>query len=144
MLVATHMAAAAALYKLSSVDKLSRPARMAAIPAVLILSFASHFALDAIPHRELQMPGNVAIGLLVIAWLCLVAWRDKDVLVLATAFLGALPDLMWVLKISPAYDAMHSALHFSGVRVPPYILLVELAGMLALMVIVSLRRSRVG
>lgn len=136
MLVATHMAAAAALYRLSSVRSLPRPARWGAMPAVLALCFASHFALDAIPHRELQMPGNTMLGLLVIAYLLYIAWRDGDILLLAAGFLGALPDVMWVLDVSSSFNQFHSSLHFYGVRVPFYILFVELAGLLALTAII--------
>ncbi|MFE5321037.1 hypothetical protein ACFQ88_20235 [Paenibacillus sp. NPDC056579] len=139
MLVATHMLAASAIYKLSSVRQLPGKTAIAAVPAVLALSFASHFALDAVPHHEMQMTGNVLVGFAVIVFLCRVAWRDKDLLLLAAAFLGALPDAMWVLKISPAYDAIHSALHFSGVRVPFYALILEFIGMAVLLVINSKR-----
>lgn len=143
MLVATHMLAASAIYKLCSVRALPRKTAAAALPAVLILSFASHFALDAIPHRELQMPGNVLIGLLIIMYLSYIAWRDKDVVVLVAAFLGALPDLMWVLKISPAYDELHSALHFSGgVRIPFYALIIEFIGIAALLLINYIKTKR--
>lgn len=143
MLVATHMAAAAALYRLSSVRSLPTPVKWAAVPAVLVLSFASHFALDAIPHRELHMTGNTALGLLVIAYLFYIAWRDRDVLVLAAGFLGALPDVMWVLDASPAFNEIHSKLHFHGVRVPFYMLFVEIAGLFALTVLIY-RKSRLG
>ena len=89
------------------------------------------------------MTGNTALGLLVIAYLFYIAWRDRDILVLAAGFLGALPDVMWVLNVSPAFNQIHSKLHFHGVRVPFYMLFVEIAGLLALTVMIY-RKSRLG
>lgn len=140
LLVATHMLAASAIYKMASIHKIPGKAKIVALPVVLALSFASHFALDAVPHHEMQMPGNVLVGLAVIGFLCRVAWRDKDPILLFAAFLGALPDAMWVLKISPTYDAIHSALHFSGVRVPFYALIIEFIGIAVLLLINYKRR----
>ncbi|CAG7647402.1 hypothetical protein ACFQI7_20145 [Paenibacillus allorhizosphaerae] len=141
MLVATHMLAASAIYKLCSVDHLPASKKAIALPIVLALSFGSHFALDAIPHDELQMGGNVAIGMAVILYLLYIAWRDKQLFILAAGFLGALPDIMWVLKISPKYDALHSSLHFSGAHVSPVLMLFEIIGMLLLTFLIYTKKA---
>ncbi|CAG7617110.1 hypothetical protein PAESOLCIP111_01982 [Paenibacillus solanacearum] len=141
MLVATHMLAASAIYKLCSVDRLPASRKAAALPIVFALSFASHFALDAVPHDELQMGGNVAVGIAVILFLFYIAWRDKQIFLLAAGFLGALPDLMWVLKISSAYDTVHASLHFSGANVSPVLMLLEVAGMLALTFLIYAKKA---
>ncbi|WP_262682061.1 hypothetical protein [Paenibacillus baimaensis] len=136
MLVATHMAAASAMYVLSSVKNTSGIQKAVALPVILALSLCSHFALDAVPHFELQMLSNVLIGSLIILFLLYIAWRDKDVFVLVSAFLGALPDVMWVLKISHEFDEMHSFLHSTVTHAPPYSIILELLALASIVFII--------
>lgn len=80
---ATHMLAAAAIYKVVPLEK----------PLLLAMALASHFVLDAIPHYELTRKVNYILGIIVGAFLIITALLNKDALLLMAAFLGALPDL---------------------------------------------------
>ncbi|NHN31817.1 hypothetical protein [Paenibacillus agricola] len=143
MLVATHMLAASAIFQLSSVRAISGTKKAVALPIVFIGCLYSHFALDAVPHYELQMLANIGIGSIVIAFLFHIAWHTKDMFILAAACFGALPDVMWVLKISPEFDTIHSFLHSAMRNVPAYALGFELLGLLLLFYINYLCKSRI-
>jgi hypothetical protein len=71
---------------------------------------------------------GLSVGSLVSLFLLYIAWRDKDIFVLVSAFLGALPDVLWVLTVSPEFDAIHNFLHSTVQTAPPYSLMFELLG----------------
>lgn len=116
---ATHMVVAAAIYRHGKFKT----------PALLSLAFCSHFLLDAVPHYELSLAWNYALGLAAGIALALTSVREGDYRVLAAAFLGLLPDTNWLLGISPALTEIHRFFHFDKVHVtvPAFFLLAELA-----------------
>lgn len=80
---ATHMLAAAAIYKFVPLEK----------PVVLAMVMASHFVLDAIPHYELTKKANYILAILGGLIILLTALYRQDAFLLIVVFLGALPDL---------------------------------------------------
>jgi hypothetical protein len=97
---ATHMLAAAAIYKVV-------PSK----PIALALALGSHFLLDAIPHYEIGAASNYILGTIAITFLFILAFFTKDYIILVAAFLGALPDLNWMLGLSQSLDNFHSFTH---------------------------------
>ncbi|WP_166241717.1 hypothetical protein [Paenibacillus turpanensis] len=132
MLGATHFAAGAAVYTL-----LRRPKILG-----LTVAFASHFALDAVPHYELSFPWQVLLFALTGAGVSLLAWKLKDLWVLVAASLGILPDMNWILRISETLDAFHSFIHFKKTSLPVIALLVIEAVVFAASFLVLIRSSR--
>lgn len=118
---ATHLAAAAAIYRHGKWD--------GSPPVLLTLAFFSHFLLDAAPHYELSLAWNYYLALPVAAWLVLAARRERDVLLLAAACLGILPDTNWLLDLSPTLTKIHSLFHYRKAfgPVPVFFLLAEFA-----------------
>jgi hypothetical protein len=97
---ATHMLAAATIYKIV-------PSK----PIALALALGSHFLLDAIPHYEIGATSNYILGTITITFLFILAFITKDYIILVAAFLGALPDLNWMLGFSQTLDKFHSFTH---------------------------------
>lgn len=113
MLGATHMIAGASIYK-------KVPYKIQGY----ILAFLSHFFLDAIPHHELSILLNYELGILAGLFLLIVSWYIKDIRILLAAFLGAFPDINWILKWSTLLAKVHSFFH-STIFPPPYFLMIE-------------------
>ncbi|GIO10777.1 hypothetical protein J19TS2_03320 [Cohnella xylanilytica] len=142
MLVATHMMAASALCEFAQATRLYKEKPKAWRPAILLLAFASHFALDAIPHYDLGVLPNGIIGACVIAFLLYEARKTGDGLLLAAAFLGALPDALFFLEWGTPVDRFHYWIHFRSANPLPFFLVIlELAVVPALAFVLARRRS---
>ncbi|WP_102346407.1 hypothetical protein [Bacillus sp. Marseille-P3661] len=127
MLAATHMLAGATVYKVTSHKK----------AIGLPLAFGSHFGLDCIHHYDLNINGNLIIGVPIILFILLMGWKQKDGVLIIAAFLGMLPDLISILKISDSFHQIHMFLHFKpSYPLPPYLLVIE--GLLAILFITYL------
>lgn len=90
-----------------------------------LLAFLSHFFLDAIPHYELSVWINYVLALLAGIFLIMLAWHRRDKRILIAAFLGAFPDINWILTWSASLDRVHSMFH-SSLKPPPIFLGIEL------------------
>jgi len=143
LLVATHMLAAASLYTLSRTASLQPGTRAAAVPTVMLFAFGSHFVLDAVPHDELNMALNSAIGVVVILYVLWLAWTGRDALLAAAACLGAMPDVLSILHVSPSFNEFHRWNHYKPEgAIPASLMPIELAGALVLVILLYIGRRR--
>ena len=108
---ATHMLAAAAIYKCVPLEK----------PVVLVIALASHFLLDAIPHYELTKRTNYILGILIGVFLLINASLYNDTFLLVAAFLGALPDLNTLFFKVQVFQNIHSRIHSKDVIYNPWL-----------------------
>ncbi len=144
MLVATHMMAASTLCEFARSTRLYKDKPKTWRPAILLLAFASHFALDAVPHYDLGILPNGIIGACVIAFLLYEARKNGDVLLLAAAFLGALPDAFFFLEWDTPVDRFHYWIHFRNANpLPLFLLFIELAVVPVLGFVLARRRATV-
>ncbi|MCX7711460.1 MAG: hypothetical protein N2484_16590 [Clostridia bacterium] len=114
---ATHMIAAASIYSLTSSNK----------PIALAAALASHFILDSIPHHEPSTRKNYVLGFITLIGLSAIALIRKDPFFLFAVFLGAFPDLNWILKLNRQVDRFHRFVHFKHKKpVSKYISILEM------------------
>jgi len=112
---ATHMLAAAAVYN-----------TVRNKPAALVLAFSSHFLLDAVKHFEVSLTWNLFLVLLTGLFLFRTTLYQKDYFLLAAAITGIIPDLNWILDLSPGLSEIHRYFHFVKITyVPVYFLFLE-------------------
>lgn len=108
---ATHMLAAAAIYKFVPLEK----------PVVLAMALASHFVLDAIPHYELTKKVNYLLGIIVGLLLIVTALYSNDAFLIIAAFLGALPDLNTLFFKNQVLSSIHRLFHSKRKVYSPWI-----------------------
>lgn len=75
------------------------------------LAFASHFALDAIPHFD-HFSWNIPLGFIAVIFLLRIVKRTRDPFFLISALFGLLPDINCLLKISNELVILHQYCHF--------------------------------
>lgn len=107
---ATHLVAAAAIYKHGRFKK----------PTMLFLAFLSHFLLDAMPHYELSMTWNYLLAAAASVFLLITAKAQRDYKIFVAGILGGLPDLNWLLHISPLLSSIHHLFHFKKLFPVPF------------------------
>lgn len=83
------------------------------IPIVLVMALGSHFLLDAIPHYEQSTKSNYIQGAITFTFLFILALYTQNYYLLVAAFLGALPDLNWILGLSKSLNKFHRFMHIS-------------------------------
>ncbi len=134
---ATHLLAGAAVYSLARTN-LTRIRNI--VPLGLALAFCSHFLLDAVPHYELSMPWQYALGAVAGLFILLIAWRTGDLYPFLAGIAGALPDAICISGISPAFNRLHDFFHFKAAFPVPFHLIYQeaaLALFLALFLVVN-------
>ncbi|OAT85781.1 hypothetical protein [Desulfotomaculum copahuensis] len=130
----THMAVASVIYRRGGL-----PA-----PVLLAAGFGSHFFLDRIPHYELGLGVNLALGLAGGLLLLRLAVRDRDLLLPVAAVIGLLPDILMQPGISSGFKAFHDFCHFKGSPVSPLMLVTEFAVTAACLLVLFQRKERRG
>ncbi len=128
----THMLAATAIYKVVPLGK----------PIVLAMAFGSHFLLDAIPHYELSTLLNYILGAITFSFLVILAFYTQNYYLLVAAFLGALPDLNWILGWNQSLGQFHSFMHVSNVLQQQSALIIAEAVFDIVLTFVILRQSK--
>jgi len=119
------MLAGALVYSLARTN-LTRIRNIA--PLGLALAFCSHFLLDAVPHYELSMPWQYALAAVAGLFILLVVWCTGDPYPFLAGLAGALPDVICILGISPAFTQLHNFFHFKATfTVPLYAAYLEAA-----------------
>lgn len=112
----THLLTSAFIYKYGGFKT----------PYLFLLAFLSHFLLDAIPHYELSIEWNLALGACAGVFLLERARTRGDYKIIIAAVLGGLPDGNWMLKVSPFLSGIHNFFHFKKIfPVPVFFLLFE-------------------
>jgi hypothetical protein len=90
------------------------------------LSFFSHFLLDVLPHYELSVASNFALGSISGLFIASMTLKRKNLAIFFAGFLGGLPDLIWLSGLSPNFNRIHNTLHFTNSAImPSYLLAIE-------------------
>ena len=127
----THMVVSASIYSMRVLPR----------PAALTAAFASHFILDAIPHYELTLNTNLILLAAAGLFIAYISFLRRDIFISAAAFLGLLPDLIWVFELNSTLINIHSYFHFKKTYpIPPTFLLFELALLLLFLAILVKNR----
>lgn len=113
---ATHLLAGAAVYSLARTN-LTRIRNIA--PLGLALAFCSHFLLDAVPHYELSMPWQYALAAIAGLYILLIARRTGSTYLFLAGIVSALPDVICISGISPAFVQLHNFFHFKATFTVP-------------------------
>jgi hypothetical protein len=97
----THLMVGSFMYAITRRNKILGPT----------LAFASHFALDAIPHFD-HFSWNIPLGFIAVIFLLRIVKRTRDPFFLISALFGILPDINCLLKISNELVILHQYCHF--------------------------------
>jgi hypothetical protein len=106
------------------------------------LAFASHFALDAIPHFD-NFAWNIPLGFFAVLFLLRLTKRTRDPFFLISALFGMLPDINCLLKISNYIIILHQQCHFDKTYpITISYLYIEIYGCLVIGYLISIRYSK--